>query len=112
MFQGMGRSKIFLIQQKFGQGCKVCKRIHLQGNYAIGIEIETEGEVHRLVTAVRPTITCCDEEKQFFETFETREEALTRKEEVLKHLHDHRCVGDLPVVVWPNHLPWFTETIN
>jgi hypothetical protein len=100
----IGSSKIYIIangEHGFGQGCKVCKRIHLTGAYAIGIRIEAPGVCSDVLVAVDPMISCCGEQKPFFELFDTKEEALRRKDEIVAHINEHHTAEGLPLIPSP-----------
>ena len=95
-----GKAEVLVIHHPEGvkHACKQCKRVHLEGEYAVGLLIVENGKTYRYAIGIRPPIWCCGEQKPFFRLFDEKEDAESLCAEVQKHLNDHGTTYGLPLI--------------
>ena len=69
------------------QGCKDCRKILTQGDFAIAIRIQHLGIARHEFLAVSPPLVCCGEVKKVVRLFSSEEEAETAKKEIVERFN-------------------------
>jgi|SRR3989338_5601603 len=95
-----GKAEVLIIHHppKIKHGCKHCGKIHLSGEYAVGLEIFEDGKKFRYAIGFDVAIWCCGEEKPFFQVFDDKGEAELLCAEVTKHLNEQGTTVGLKMI--------------
>ena len=98
--QNPGKAEVLIVHHPAGMyhGCKRCGKVHVQGQYAVGLDIVEDGKNHRYMVGFDPPIRCCGERKPFFQVFATEIEAGVLCADVTKHLNERGTTTGLNLI--------------
>ena len=76
------------------QGCKVCRKVLVSGNYLVYLLVKDNDQDHSYFLGM-PPFEHCGETKQMFKCFKTEEAALYEVDQVVKHLEESKSTEGL-----------------
>ena len=79
--------QVVYLQQGINQGCKVCRKVLISGNYLVRLIVQDDGQTHSYLLGMQP-FEHCGETKYMFQCFKTEEGALAAVDQVNKHLDE------------------------
>ena len=104
--------RVVCLPNGLGQGCRVCRKVLISGNYLIQLQLQ-DGEREYSYFLGVPPFSHCGEEKHFFQCFKTEEAVLVEVDRVNAHLRDTGSTEGLWLTsVTLNDLPEMLSTLE
>ena len=92
---------IFPHEPGINQGCKKCRTVYVSGHkYALGLRVKEGDNTHDYLIGVDPPVSCCGEQKAFFQSFVSNEEAQAAAEMVQAQINRDGSTKNLRLVDW------------